>query len=209
MKKTTGCVVSVLGLLWLLPTLSLNNRTALAFEPTSIFRYGQQSIGIAGGHGLALPIGGTGGGDLRDVQFLYLAPRWGIGLSDPKGENSWYRGNFELVVEGTFLYGFEPKNGIAGGITPLFRYNFLAGDHLIPFVQVGAGILALDFDLRRQADGINFTPQAGLGFHYFLSERTALTGEWRYHHISNAGIHQANSGINSSVVLFGVTVFLK
>jgi hypothetical protein len=39
--------------------------------------------------------------------------------------------------------------------------------------------------------------------------RTALTGEWRYHHISNAGIHQANSGISSSVILFGVTVFLK
>lgn len=113
------------------------------------------------------------------------------------------------MVEGTFLYGFEPNDGIGGGITPLFRYNFLAGDRLIPFVQFGAGVLALDFDLRRQADGINFTPQAGLGFHYFLSERTAITGEWRYHHISNAGIHRDKSGINSSVVLLGVTFFLR
>src|SRR5919109_989318 len=211
MKKHNFCLLPVVALLWLSAELFLNNRIASAAEPSAqaaeLFRYGQQSVGIAGGHGLALPIGGTRGGDLRDVQFLYLAPRWGIGLSDPMGGNSWYRGNFEVVIEATFLYSFEPKNGIAGGITPLIRYNFLAGDRVIPFVQIGAGILALDFDLRRHADGFNFTPQAGLGIHYFVSERTALTGEWRYHHISNAGIHDKNPGINSSLVLFGVTFF--
>ena len=77
----------------------LNNPTAFASEESvqnsgndALFRYGRQSIGISGGHGLALPIGATGGGDLRDLQFLYLAPSWGIGLSDPIGGNSWYRG---------------------------------------------------------------------------------------------------------------------
>lgn len=209
MKNFTGWVVSVLGIFWLLAILFLNNKAALAYEPTSIFRYGQQSIGVVAGYGLALPLSGSRGDDVRDVQFLYFAPRWSIGLSDPMGGNAWYRGNVELVVEGTFLYGFEPNGGIAGGITPLIRYNFLAGDRLIPFVQFGAGVLALDFDLSSQADGISFTPQAGLGFHYFLSESTALTGEWRYHHISNGNIHEANSGINSSMVLLGVTFFLR
>ena len=212
------CLLIVLwaGVVFLLPEVSLTNPRAFASEASaqasghdSLFRYGRQSIGISGGHGLALPIGGTAGDELRDFQFLYLAPRWGIGLSDPIGGNSWYRGNFDLILEGTFLYSFKPKSGIAGGLTPLIRYNFLAGDRLVPFAQLGAGILALDFDLRRQADGFNFTLQSGLGFHYFLSERTALTGEWRYHHISNAGIHNPNVGINGSVVLFGVTVFLK
>ena len=218
MRMRNLCLLIVVwaGMIFLLPELSLTNSRAFASEASAqasahdlLFRYGRQSIGISGGHGLALPIGGTGAGDVRDIQFLYLAPRWGIGLSDPIGGNRWYRGNFELILEGTFLYSFEPKNGIAGGLTPLIRYNFLAGDRLVPFVLFGAGILALDFDLRRQADGFNFTPQAGLGFHYFLSERTALTGEWRYHHISNADIHHPNVGINSSVVLVGVTVFLK
>ena len=212
MKKDNICLVAVLALLWLPAELFLNNRTASAAEPAAdatLFGFGRQSVGIAGGHGLALPVGGTSSDELRDLQFLYLAPRWGVGLSDPMGGTSWYRGNFDLVLEGSFLYSLEPKNGIAGGLTPLIRYNFLAGNRVIPFVQIGGGILALDFDLRRQADGVNFTPQAGLGFHYFLSEATALTGEWRYHHISNAGIHSNNAGINSSVVLFGITVFLR
>lgn len=107
------------------------------------------------------------------------------------------------MIEGTLLYAFEPGDGVAGGVTPLIRYNFLAGDRFIPFVQGGAGILALDFNLRRQSDGVNFTPQGGLGFHYFVSARAALTWEWRYHHISNAGIRRPNMGINSSLLLLG------
>jgi lipid A 3-O-deacylase len=209
MKKAKGWVVSVLGILCFLPSVFMKHGAALASDSTSIFRRGRQSIGIAAGHGVALPVGGSASGELRDVQFLYFAPRWSVGLSDPMGAGTWYRGNFELVLEGTFLYGFEPRSGIAGGFTPLFRYNFLAGDRWVPFIQAGAGVLALDFDVRRQADGINFTPQAGVGLHYFLSERTALTGEWRYLHISNASIHRNNSGINSSVVLVGLTVFLR
>lgn len=46
MKKTNGCVVFALGILWLLPIVSLNSNAALAVEPASIFRFGQQSIGI-------------------------------------------------------------------------------------------------------------------------------------------------------------------
>jgi lipid A 3-O-deacylase len=216
MRKHNICLAALVAMLSFSPELFLKNRTASAAEPaaqaarySSLFQSGRQSVGIAGGYGRALPIGGTGDDELRDLRFLYLAPRWGIGLSDPLGGNSWYRGNFELVIEGSFLYSFEPKDGIAGGITSLIRYNFLAGNRLVPFVQIGGGILALDFDLRNQSDGFSFTVQPGLGMHYFVSERTALTAEWRLHHISNAGIHENNFGINSSLVLFGVTFFLR
>jgi hypothetical protein len=80
---------------------------------------------------------------------------------------------------------------------------------LIPFVQLGAGLLALDANLRSQSDGISFTPQGGLGLHYFISDRAAITGEWRLHHISNAGIHENNLGINSSLFMIGFTYFLR
>lgn len=175
----------------------------------SLFGFGKQSLGISAGHGLALPVGGTQTSELEDIQFLYLTPRWGVGITDPLGRHSWYRGNFELLVEGTFLYMFEPKRGLAGGLAPMVRYNFLTGSRFIPFLQAGAGVIALDADLRQQADGVNFILQSGLGLHYFISERTALTGEWRFHHISNANIHDRNAGINSSLVMFGFTFFLR
>jgi hypothetical protein len=184
----------------------------LADQPTgyeSVFGFGKQSLGISAGHGLALPVGGTQISELEDIQFVYVTPRWGIGITDFLGGHSWYRGNFELLVEGTFLYMVEPKRGIAGGIASMVRYNFLTGSRFIPFLQAGAGVIALDADLRQQADGVNFILQSGVGLHYFISERTALTGEWRFHHISNANIHDRNPGINSSLVMFGFTFFLR
>lgn len=175
----------------------------------SAFGFGRQSLGISGGYGLALPVGGTDGPELEDIQFVYATPRWGIGISDPLGGRSWYRGNFEFLLEGTFLYMFEPKSGIAGGIAPGLRYNFLTDTRLIPFFFAGVGFIALDADLDRQSDGLNFILQSGVGLHYFISQQTALTGEWRFHHISNARIHDKNAGINSSLFMLGVTFFLR
>ena len=175
----------------------------------SAFGFGRQSLGISGGYGLALPVGGTDGPELEDIQFVYATPRWGIGISDPLGGRSWYRGNFEFLLEGTFLYMFEPKSGIAGGIAPGLRYNFLTDTRFIPFFFAGVGFIALDADLARQSDGLNFILQSGVGLHYFISEQTALTGEWRFHHISNARIHDKIAGINSSLFMLGVTFFLR
>lgn len=178
-----------------------------AKSPMDRFGLGKQEIGLAVGYGFGIRTKDTKG-ELDDVRYIYLAPRWGIGISDPMGGAAWYRGNFELLGEGAVLFNREPKNGFAGGITALVRYNFLPGGKFIPFVEGGAGILDLDFDLEGRSDGFNFSPQAGLGFHYFVSQRTAFTGEWRWHHISNADIEKPNRGINSSLFLIGISVFL-
>ncbi|MFQ5881678.1 MAG: acyloxyacyl hydrolase [Candidatus Methylomirabilales bacterium] len=184
---------------------------AASASPTDLFGLGKMEIGLSAGYGDAIPVGGTDDDELEEVEFVYVAPRFGIGISDPMGGDAWYRGNLELLGEGAFLANLEPKDGFAGGITAMLRYNFLprGGGNFIPFVELGAGIIFLDIDLKNQADGFNFTPQGGFGFHYFVSERTAFTAEWRFHHISNAGTRDENDGINDSLVLGGVSVFFK
>jgi lipid A 3-O-deacylase len=206
-----GFIVGLVASLVALPGFGWQTGHALAAQPgsyDSAFGFGKQSLGLSAGYGFALPVGGSKSPELEDIEFLYVTPRWGVGISDPLGE-SWYRGNFELLLEGTFLYMLEPKSGIAGGLAPVVRYNFWTGTRIIPFLQAGAGVIALDADLRRQADGLNFILQSGLGLHIFLSPSTAVTGEWRFHHISNAGIHDRNAGINSSLFMLGLTFFLK
>ncbi|MCZ6551550.1 MAG: acyloxyacyl hydrolase [candidate division NC10 bacterium] len=183
--------------------------TGAAQSPARLFGLGKQEIGIVVGHGLAIPIGRTTDDELRDVRYIYAAPRWGIGISDPMGGDAWYRGNLELLAEGTFIVNFEPKGGFGAGLTALFRYNFLPEGKFIPFVEAGGGILFLDMDFMNRSDDLNFNPQAGLGFHYFISERTAFTGEWRWQHISNGGIKEPNRGINSSLFTIGVSIFLE
>lgn len=209
-------LIVLIAALMALSGFALKNGEALAADAAdrpgayeSAFGYGKQWFGISGGHGLALPVGGTDGPQLQDIQFVYATPRWGIGITDPVGGRSWYRGNFEFVLEGTFLYMFEPKSGIAGGIAPGLRYNFLTNTRFVPFFHAGVGFIALDADLARQSDGLNFILQSGVGLHYFISQRSALTGEWRFHHISNASIHDRNAGINSSLFMLGLTFFLR
>src|SRR3990170_4184876 len=137
-------VVVLIAAMVALPGFALNNGDASAAgaadQPAtydSAFGFGKQSLGISGGYGLALPVGGTDAPELEDIEFVYVTPRWGIGITDPLGGRSWYRGNFELLLEGTFLYMLEPKRGIAGGLAPGLRYNFLTGTRVIPFLQAG------------------------------------------------------------------------
>jgi hypothetical protein len=128
------------------------------------FSFGKQEIALSAGYSPATPIGGA----IRNVQYGYVAPRWGIGISDPIGGNSWSRGNFEFLAEGALLGEVKPSRAIAGGATALVRYNFLAGTDFVPFITLGGGLLALNFDLEHQEDGLNFSGHGGAGFHYFF-----------------------------------------
>ena len=134
-----------------------------AAAPARLFGSGKQEIAIAVGYAFPLPVGNTTP-EIDDLQYVFLAPRWGIGITDPLGGGAFYRGNFELLVEGQFFFETEPTSGFGGGFALLFRYNFLPEGKFIPFVEAGAGILGLDFDVAGQDDGFNFSPQAGLGF---------------------------------------------
>lgn len=175
--------------------------------PELRFARGAQEWGFAAGHGFGLSVGGSDGSELGDLEFVALVPRLGIGLTDPLGEAGWWRGNLELLIEGALLFEHHPTGGFAGGGGLGLRYNFLGLERAVPFIEGGAGILGLDFDLEHQSDGLNFGVQLGAGFHYGLSRRTALTVEWLFHHISNAGIHEHNDGINDALFLVGVSYF--
>jgi opacity protein-like surface antigen len=72
---------------------------------------------------------------------------------------------------------------------------------------MGVGIVALDFDLKDQDDGLNFTPQIGVGLRYMLTEGSSLDLEWRVQHISNAGTHSPNRGINTNMLSIGASIF--
>ena len=167
-------------------------------------------LSLMGGYGFGLPIGASADSDLEDTQYAAVIPRWGIGLTNPLGrDDAWYRGNLELLLEGAFLFQHEPRNGFAGGGGFMLRWNFLRLGRFVPFAEIGAGLIDLDFDFDEQSDGLNFTPQGGFGLHWFATERLAITGGWRLHHISNAGTKDENDGINSSLFLLGVSFYLR
>ena len=176
------------------------------------FHKGSKQVALLGGYGIGFRMGKRANRrisrELKFVRPVELVPRIGIGVTDPLGGESWYRGNVEMLFEGALLFNTEPRFGFAGGVGTTLRYNFLRGSRFIPYLDGNFGVLGVDFDLERQANGFNFNVGAGVGSHWFIGDRTAVSVEARWQHISNAGTKQENDGINAALFLFGFTVFL-
>ena len=191
-------------------TLALSEDDAAPAAPcaTQPFGKGCWSLGFSSGYALPFHFDAANS-DVEDSAFVPLFPRLAVSLTEPLGGESWLRGNFELAVEGHFLAQTAPHGGSAWGVSLLGRYNFLTGKRIVPFVELGGGLIDLDFGLRKRADGFNFALQGGLGIHWLSSDRTALSALWRYHHISNSRINEPNVAVDSSMFLIGVTLFMN
>lgn len=146
-------------------------------------------------------------GILGDVQMATLIPRFGYGLTDPIGGDSFLRGNLDLLVELAFLFNAEPWFGFGGGGGLSLRYNFLFNRIAAPYIEVNGGLLGIDFDLGQQADGFAFNIGAGVGSHWRIGERTTLTTEVRFQHISNAYTEHPNNGIHQMQFMLGLYRF--
>lgn len=136
---------------------------------------------------------------------------WGIGileggyvLSDMVAENHWWRGNWELLGQVMGGWQFYPDEAYVFGIAPVIRYNVNTGSRWVPFIDFGAGVAATEIrdDLSTT---FQFNLQAGVGTRYFLTKDMALVLQYRWIHLSNAGIEFPNTGVNSSTFLLGAS----
>jgi len=116
------------------------------------------------------------------------------------------RGNFAIVAEGVGMWIDQQPNASGGGLNLLIRYAWAAG-RWRPVFLAGAGIYYSDVPVPPGETTRNFTPQAGVGLRYLFTDRLALGGEYRFHHLSNKGATETNPGINSHLVLFGFSWF--
>ena len=101
-------------------------------------------------------------------------------------------------------------------VTPIIlRWNFTHGTRLMPFVQGAGGLLWTNHkypaygntspqDVNETGPGSNtsvwnFTPQFGVGAHYFLKPNRSLDFGAHAVHISSASLGDRNPGVNASV----------
>jgi lipid A 3-O-deacylase len=144
----------------------------------------------------------------REEHHLALGSvSYGHMLTGVVGEDHWYRGNLELRAE---LFGgpqFSPDEDWLVGLTPHLRYDFATGTRWIPFVDVGAGVSATGIGRPDLGGTFEFNAQGAIGVHRVLRRNLALSFEARYMHISSAGIHEPNLGVNGVMGLVGLTWF--
>jgi lipid A 3-O-deacylase len=168
-----------------------------------LFGFGPQQVGLLLGYGHGIKFLGSGRTEGHEVRELIMLPYWQIELTRPPVESDWYKGTLGFRAEATILVNFEPRAGVAGGLGLLLRYSLTRWDPIIPYLQAGAGVIGLDFDLAKQADGLAFIPQAGLGLVYRVDPHLSFDLGFRFHHISNAETQNPNGGIDTLQVLAG------
>ncbi|RPI78650.1 MAG: acyloxyacyl hydrolase [Desulfobacteraceae bacterium] len=147
-----------------------------------------------------------------DMHYWQTNLRLGRMLGTPSESDSFFRGNWEALLEITNSSIFKGSGHYIGGITGLLRYNFVQPDaKVIPYFQAGLGVVYNDVykDMSQIAIGqaIEFTPQGSLGVHFLLSEHWSFDTEAIFHHISNANLNERNGGVNAFGGFIGFTRF--
>lgn len=117
---------------------------------------------------------------------------------------------FELVNEGVIGNAVHP-GGHMLGTTLFFRFDFKPHKNVMPFFDAGSS--AMHTSLAERAPEISgttqFMPQGGFGIQYFFRPQRALVIEYRYFHMSNAGLQQPNEGFNGSMMTIGFRWFRR
>ncbi|HKQ39067.1 MAG TPA: acyloxyacyl hydrolase, partial [Verrucomicrobiae bacterium] len=178
---------------------------ASVFEVARVspFAKGSRELGVSIGAGPSTAILGSTIG--HDITLAVL--RSGLTLSGALARETYREGHWELL--GEFFAGaqYNPRVRYLAGVLPLFRYNFTAREPLVPFIDVGAGVMLTDIYGPDLSGAFQFNEQVGVGAHYLFSDSTALTVQYRFMHVSNAGIREPNYGVNGNIFSVGITWF--
>jgi hypothetical protein len=147
------------------------------------------------------------GATRTEVQTWDVIPRFGWFLSDEVGKDSWYQGRHELLLELPYHMAVDHGGRSMVGGYALGSWKFTGLMRTAPYVFAGGGPLYVDLGLPTMGTRLCFSYQGGTGLQYFLKNNMAVTMEYRYHHISNAGTATPNEPLNSSKFLFGMSFF--
>jgi hypothetical protein len=157
-------------------------------------------VWTGGGHSVA---GGT-----SDTGVWNVGLRYGWVLTRPHGPG-FLKGRFEYALDAVPLFLiFQPANTAVGaGFNPLnLKWNFATRGRVVPYLELSGGTLFTNHDVPTGTNNVNFTSSAALGAH-ILGDSRNWSVELRYMHISNAGLGDRNSGINTVQVRLGIGKF--
>jgi hypothetical protein len=129
-----------------------------------------------------------------------LMPSWMMTLTNPISD-SWYRGQVSIGAEMVYIQFREPLLTHGIGFTPKIRYTFVALDRMRPYLEFAGGPFWTDLggQIPEESTQFNFIVTGGVGIAWFITPQTSFNVGYRFHHISNAGTHYPNLGLNSSL----------
>ncbi|PWU20983.1 MAG: hypothetical protein C5B50_02755 [Verrucomicrobia bacterium] len=207
---TLGALIAFFGGIFALhaqdrPSITLSSNATSIWEAgvAQGFTKGTFDLNLSGGAGIGVEI--LGGRHAHDWGMGSLEFGWIV--SQTRGQEHWYRGNWEVLMEAFGGAQYHPSDAYFVGGGPHLRYDFAPGHGLVPFAEFGAGLTSTTIRDGDLSTPFEFNLSAGIGLHAFVSDNVALTFQCRLIHMSNAGIDVPNQGVNTVNLIFGATWF--
>jgi lipid A 3-O-deacylase PagL len=113
-----------------------------------------------------------------------------------------------IEAMGSIIHGDDRPHEGEFALSPLiFDYRYDGGGVFVPFFEGGEGIVLTTLDALRLGGPFEFSSQVGGGAHLFYDAEDAITLGFRMRHISNSGIKDENSGLNTYFFTIGLSHF--
>ncbi len=153
-------------------------------------------------YGMAAVLGKT----FDPVNNIYFTQLSGFIMWDyDKIWHHWAPAPLRFKVEGTAGLTVSPQTRamLSVGMMALYYLEFISSDRLVPYLEGGIGVVYTDFQVEGQGSRFNFNPQIGIGAEFEVDSGAPFFTALRLSHISNAGLHDENRGVNSVVWMLG------
>ena len=189
---------------WLAVFLMFNVATAGADNFTQRFEKGSSDFGAQLGWGWTIDI--PPGPNRTDLGFLFFFPNWQYNLTGLIGE-SWYQGAWFYHMEAGLAFSDRDDKFLVGWSPVMAQYKFLSPErNWAPTVLLGAGFSMTnwkDVAKRELGSEFQFLLHGGAGLEFFKKEG-AYSINYRFFHVSNAGIKFPNIGLNAHMFTLGM-----
>jgi hypothetical protein len=157
---------------------------------------------VPGRYGAALIYGNTIA-PRSDIRFLQISA---FGMWDYA--KVWHHPAPKLLrwkLEGTIGSSLTPQAYFMAslGMLALYYLDFISTRYTRPYIEGGIGVIYTGFQVKGQGSQVNFNPQAGIGTEIKVGAGLPWFAAVRIHHLSNAGLHHDNRGVDSLIFLFG------
>jgi Lipid A 3-O-deacylase (PagL) len=159
-------------------------------------------VWTGGGHGIN---GSTASDGVWNVGF-----RYGWVLTDPILPGP-LKGRFEFALDAVPVFVVVQRTGptYGFGLNPFaLKWNFVEHHGISPYIDIGGGTLFTIAEVPPGTSRVNFTTSGAIGAH-FLRSKYNWNAELRFMHISNAGLAEPNSGINTMQIRIGLGRFTQ
>lgn len=206
--SVTALAFTIATAFFILTAVKAADVSAATAQPSYALATGMNEFGIWGG---GSPDSTVFIGKTADRSLLLVGLRYGRVLGAWESASLQY--TFDILPAAVV---FEPARIRTGdstiygaGLSPLgFKLNFGQQSWIKPFLAASVGFLYFEDDVPvPRSSRFNFTPELGLGAQFFLAPKRAVTVGYKFHHISSAGIHRRNPGMDSHVLYAGFSFF--